>query len=397
MNNYDFSILSNNIKNIFEEFNNEENKQYMNLMCNRSDNLPSDIITDKFIKKNNIIIKELIPEMQSLLDNKSFQNWIIQLEKDKTKEELNFKKILLNCEEIFNAISDIYQNDLEFYRNYYKYLCIIKILFEEYKRYKASKDRFNIPINNALEKVYKENNIDLNDVDKQYNKYKLLTIDNNFEISISNRPKVYDKRIGIYLLINEIGGVFLQSLKKLQEKGYISSLALRPEYNNVSKDLKKDKILLMEEVERGKIFSFENLGNTTITKLYSTNKYDNKLWIIIDEKDITFEEFLEDFYVHDNSIVTQVIHLQYKKENNHYIIEHIDHEYIFYTEDEYLKRESNPMQRGKAKTRVKTFKIDNSKIPFILDDGSFFLYKVLDTYFVNKDLIKEYFENVLKK
>ena len=423
------------IKKVFEEFDNEESQQTMNLMNGNFDALPScpfGIIACKFLDKNKLMIEELIPEIQNLLDDESCQNWIVQLERNKAKEglesiideltttnynekekqnalrfhtpqikryidkikNLDFEKFVSDCEELFSSISDIYQDDLKFYREYHTYLCIAKILFEDYKRDKARKNRFNIPKNNSLEKLYQENGIDLNSIDIQYNKYKLLTVDNNFEISISNIPKVHDKRLDIYLYITEIEDGFLQLLKELQEQKYISDLALRPEYTDVSKDL-QDLSIALEEKEFGKIFSFGNLGNPTITKLYSTDKYDNKLWILIDEENITFEELLEDFEVHDNSIVTQVIHLQYKKEEDNYIIHHIDHEYIFYTEDEYMERETNPMQKGEAKTRYKTFKVDNSKIPFILDDGSFFLYKVLDTYFVNKDLIKEYFQNVL--
>ena len=425
------------IKKLFEQFNIEENQQVTNLMNGKFDAFPLctfDIITCKFIEKDKLVIEKLIPEIQSLLDNESFQNRIVQLEKNKAKEELkaiinklnttnyneeekqnalrfympqikrytdkiknlDFEKFVSDCKELFNSLLNLYKNDSEFYQKYHTYLCVAKILFEDYKRDKARKNRFNIPKNNSLEKLYQENGIDLNSIDKQYNKYKLLTVDNNFEILISNIPKVYDKRLDIYLYINEIQEDFLQLLKELQEQKYISDLALRPEYTNVSKDL-QDLSIGLEEKEFGKIFSFENLGNPTITKLYSTNKYDNKLWIIIDEENITFEELLEDFKVYDNFIVTQIIHLQYKKEDDNYIIHHIDHEYIFYTEYEYMERENNPMQKGEAKTRFKTFKVDNSKIPFILDDGSFFLYKVLDTYFFNKDLIKEYFENVLKK
>jgi len=427
----------NGIKKVFEQFNIEESQQVINMMNGNSNALPLcpfGIITCKFIEKNKIMIEELIPEIQNLLDNESFQNWIVQLEKNKAKEELkaiinklnttsyneeekqnalrfstpqikryidkiknlDFEKFVSDCEELFSSISNIYQDDLEFYREYYIYSYVAEILFEDYKRDKAKKNRFNIPENNSLEKLYQENGIDLNSIDTQYRKYKLLTIDSNFEISISNIPKVYDKRLNVYLYVKEIQEDFLQLLKELQEQKYISNLALRPEYTNVSKDL-QDLSIGLEEKEFGKIFSFENLGNPTITKLYSTDKYDNKLWILIDEENITFEELLEDFEVHNNFIVTQVIHLQYMIEEDNYIIHHIDHEYIFYTEDEYMKRENNPMQKGEAKTRFKTFKVDNSKIPFILNDSSFFLYKVLDTYFVNKDLIQEYFENVLKK
>jgi ribosomal protein S18 len=95
-------------------------------------------------------------------------------------------------------------------------------------------------------------------------------------------------------------------------------------------------------------------------------------------------------------IVTQVVHLEYELigESNQHIL-HIDHEYIFYTEPEFYVRLNDHKQKGNFKKRHKTFKIDNSKIPFVLD-GVFILYYVISKYFKNKELLKEYFSNVLK-
>ena len=71
---------------------------------------------------------------------------------------------------------------------------------------------------------------------------------------------------------------------------------------------------------------------------------------------------------------------------------------------------SNVAQKGTAKTRIKSFKIDNSEIPFnykckVLrkdENGNDlpmgyeqFLCYVLECYFKHKDLLKEYFHKVL--
>ena len=210
------------IKKVFEKLDIEESQQVTDLMNGNLDTLPLcpfGIIDYKFIEKDKLMFEKLIPEIQSLLENESFQKWIVQLEKNKAKEELkaiinklettnyndaekqmdkvknlSFEKFVSNCKDLFNSLLDIYKDDLEFYRENYTSVCVAKILFEDYKRDKARKNRFKIPKNNKLEKLYQDNDIDLNSIDAQYNKYKLLTIDSNFEISINNIPKVYDKR-----------------------------------------------------------------------------------------------------------------------------------------------------------------------------------------------------------
>ncbi|WP_215901951.1 hypothetical protein, partial [Acinetobacter seifertii] len=56
----------------------------------------------------------------------------------------------------------------------------------------------------------------------------------------------------------------------------------------------------------------------------------------------------------------------------------------------YQERLSDANIKGHRK--VKTFKIDNSMIPFnIKINGELFLVQVLDSYFKNYDLIHEYF------
>ena len=61
-------------------------------------------------------------------------------------------------------------------------------------------------------------------------------------------------------------------------------------------------------------------------------------------------------------MVTQLVHLEYYSEANNYFIRHIDHEYIVYSLNEYEERLKNNKTKGRGK--VKTFKVNKSKIPF---------------------------------
>jgi hypothetical protein len=237
-----------------------------------------------------------------------------------------------------------------------------------------------------------QNGIDLEAMDVQFSKYKLLSIDENFEIS-QNNVRVHDNRIDATVLIREISGTMFNLLRKLKEDGLIRSLALRPDYETVGKFA--DFIVALEEFERGKPFRFEGLGSPNVSKLYPIDDHLSSLWVDIDGENITFEELLSGFDVYRDYVVTQVLHLQYFYERDQYYIKHIDHEFIFYTLEEFELRQASHRQKGTGKTRYKTFKVDQSKIPFVLSDGRFFLYTVLDQYFVKDELLKEYFASVL--
>ena len=137
--------------------------------------------------------------------------------------------------------------------------------------------------------------------------------------------------------------------------------------------------------------------------MYS-EQYEDSLWIIHDGNDLIFEELCEDMHIENNAILTQMIHMQI--DGN--CITHLDHEYIFYDLDEYEKRLSNYRIKGQAQKRIKTFKIDHSRIPLnypcnilrIDESGREkivvpFIYFVLNAYFEHKDLLSEYFQKVL--
>ena len=242
--------------------------------------------------------------------------------------------------------------------------------------------------------------------ERQFSKYKLVPIDSNRELIILNPPRFYDKVIDTTFYINNISLNLLSKLNEMKKCNIIEDLSVRLK-NEPAMQGKYVDMILQEELERGQYLNLTDIDKIPITKLYSKNLSDN-LWIKIDNKNITFEELCDDFDIYENTIATQVIHLEYLKDNNDYYITHLDHEYVFYTEDEYLKRQTNYKQKGMAKDRIKSFKIDNSHIPLnyvvcvhnrddsgkLIIEKELFLYYVLDCYFKHKDLLSEYFQNV---
>lgn len=239
----------------------------------------------------------------------------------------------------------------------------------------------------------------------QFRKYGLLPVDGIRELLDLDPPRLFDREKNRTLFLKGITTELAERFRELLENGQIQDLALR-----ASGEIypgRCERVPLMEEVERGHIFSLVNLS-CGVTRLYSWN-YEDALWVIIDEENITFEELCDDFQISGDNIVTQVVHLQYRKEPTGVYITHLDQEYIFYTEDEFDVRRRTPNQKGTACPRVKSFKIDNSRIPFDLVytvqwkdlEGNPlspvrvpFLCYVLDCYFQHKDLLCEYFQDL---
>ena len=275
--------------------------------------------------------------------------------------------------------------------------------YEEYSKiensvYNSNKDNISKIYNNLTKEI------------PSFSKYRLLPIDASRELMCIEPPRIYDKTINKTLFLKNIPINVANKFYELLQNNVISEISVRVS-NNIIFDNKNDFLCLLEEVERGVMFSISNIGLYDVTKLYSNN-FGDCLWIIVDDENITFEEICDDFDIYDNKIVTQVIHLQYSKEDTDIIITHLDHEYIFYTEDEYSIRINNPHQKGEAAHRIKSFKIDKSRIPFTepcnveykdnnVENASNiqvpFIYFILENYFKHKDLLNEYFQKILKQ
>lgn len=241
----------------------------------------------------------------------------------------------------------------------------------------------------------------------QFGKYGIVPIDQHRTLLPIDPPRIYDRSVDKTFFTKNIPLHLLKKLSEMMSKGMVSDLAVRllnePGYKG-----KMYCEYLAEALERGEQFDFVNLGSYSVSKLYST-KYEDCLWVVIDPENIIFEELCEDFETFEDMVVTQVVHLQYKNLTGEICITHLDHEYIFYTLDEYGKRMRDVTQKGTAKQRMKSFKIDNSKIPFdfrceiyrkdesgndLPVEKEQFLCYVLECYFKHKDLLNEYFQKV---
>lgn len=305
----------------------------------------------------------------------------------------------INQENIYNFIIKEYNERIEDYKltenitkvfNQEDYLCasILELLLKEI--YKEEEPYYEInEKNNRLKETY-----EFIDEDEQYKKYGLLKLNSNrnLEKPMLNSPPYYihDNRKGYIVLDSRIPDEVLIKLYYLKQDNLITDLSLRANY--YMKIRKCNIHAAFEERAFGKYFSFENFKNLIPTKLYSTVT-NNSLWINIKNWSITFEELLDDFEVGNKEefIRTQVIHCEYFEDEEEFYISHIDHEYIFYSLDEYEERVKNIEQKGNIKKKLKTFKVDNSRIPFIIDNENILLF-FLNQYFKSKDLLLEYFQ-----
>lgn len=276
-------------------------------------------------------------------------------------------------------------------------------LYYSFENFKYERNNTYCSDVDELEKIYNG----IFDKKSQFQKYGIIPLDANRELISIDPPRIYDRTINKTFFIKNISLLLLQEISEMRSNGIIDDFAVRL-FNEPGLEGRMVFEYAAEELERGKVFDFVNLGNYSVSKLYS-EKYENCMWVVIDPQNIIFEELCEDFDVYADMIVTQVIHLQYSLEGGNAYITHLDHEYIFYTVDEYEKRLGNVAQKGEAQTRLKSFKIDNAKIPFdsrckifrkdekgndLPPEDEQFLCYVLECYFKHKDLLREYFQKI---
>ena len=281
-----------------------------------------------------------------------------------------------------------------------KVLLFLDFSFENYKSMLQS------PYNSdtsCLKEIYK--NIFYKN--SELHTYGIIPIDQHRMLFPIKPPHIYDSSINKTFIVKNIPLQLVKVLSNMKTNGLINKLAVRL-FNKPVYDGCQHYALYLEELERGEPFNLVNLGNYSVSKLYSEN-YKNFLWVVIDPPNITFEELCDDFEDYNDMIVTQVVHLQYENLEGESYITHLDHEYVFYTLDEYEKRRNDVAQKGEAQKRLKSFKIDNSKIPFTFNcethrkdengndlpvEKEQFLCYVLECYFKHKDLLCEYFQKV---
>ena len=353
---------------------------------------------EKNLDNLNIMKKENLENDKYINLKKRTKIWNEEVHNKSIKELENLYKEI-NWDNIYNFIIKEYNERIENYKltenitkvfNQEDYLCasILELLLKEI--YNEEEPYYEInEKNNRLKETY-----EFIDEDEQYKKYGLLKLNSNrnLEKPMLNLSSyyIYDNRKGYIELDSRIPYEVLIKLYCLKQENLIVDLSLRANYYKRIEENRR--ILINEERAFWKYFSFENLKNLIPTKLYSTVT-NNSLWINIKNGSITFEELLDDFEIENKKefIKTQVIHCEYFEDKGKFYISHIDHEYIFYSLDEYEERIKDIEQKGNIKKKLKTFKVDNSKIPFIIDNENILLF-FLNQYFKSKDLLLEYFQ-----
>ena len=353
---------------------------------------------EKNLDNLNIMKKENLENDKYINLKKRTKIWNEEVHNKSIKELENLYKEI-NWDNIYNFIIKEYNERIENYKltenitkvfNQEDYLCasILELLLKEI--YNEEEPYYEInEKNNRLKETY-----EFIDEDEQYKKYGLLKLNSNrnLEKPMLNLSSyyIYDNRKGYIELDSRIPYEVLIKLYCLKQENLIVDLSLRANY--YKRIVENRRISINEERAFGKYFSFENLKNLIPTKLYSTVT-NNSLWINIKNGSITFEELLDDFEIENKKefIKTQVIHCEYFEDKGKFYISHIDHEYIFYSLDEYEERIKDIEQKGNIKKKLKTFKIDNSRIPFIIDNENILLF-FLNQYFNSKDLLLEYFQ-----
>jgi hypothetical protein len=256
---------------------------------------------------------------------------------------------------------------------------------------------------NSISKYYKN--------ESEYKKYNLVSLNKKREyLCVLNKARIYDHTNDKTFFLQATPKALSDLLVELYKKKLITTLSFRLKDGCIKNGINKDDELI-HEVQRGKTFSKINIGNEILPNMLSDKNYKNLFFISFSLNDITFEEIEEQPQNYKGTLVTQVIHLMFSSIHNVNTITHIDHEYVFYTPEQLETRKNKSSIKGDAYPRIKTFKADGCNIPLMyqcnvkwkeidyverkckdVEMEIPFIQFVLESYFVHKELIKEFLE-----
>ncbi len=255
-------------------------------------------------------------------------------------------------------------------------------------QYEESLCHFNGDIKNMLcqdlEKLYQTKNYDLKS-EAQWSKYKLIELNEHRYIA---PMAIVDTKYNISFFPHLIPADVLDFIRDYYKKSQFK-LSLYPNCATLF-NFDFDYSLALEDIQYGIAPSVERLKSKLANyqiKLIDITLQDS-FWVWNKGTDLYLEEIVNDFNIYQEAIVTRMIHVEFFNEENILYINHIDFEYIFYSEDEFISREDNINQKGQKYMRQKVFKIDNAKIPL----NDLFLYYISYNTFINTVLIDEAFE-----
>lgn len=365
-------------------------------------------IVDEFLDRNEEE-RKILKELENELKKEDFQKSFLEIKKILLHEEEKklIEKIVKSSP--IDVISIIHlklnieykEYSLEQWQKHYEnevnaFEFLLKagatstlfILDDLYDYYKFVSGRFKNGEFSRFENLY--NNDDRRILEKEnYRKYGLIQCTEEFVLKEGNPPKIEDTKIGTHLIVEYIPNTFVKYLIELK-KEYVFDLALRPNYDICDYGMKNLSILL-ESYLRWNEYETGLKKIPPVTKFYDDNSINDFVVVQNDSEGVTFEEILEDFdIVGDNIVVTQGVHFIYKDDE----IVHLDHEFFFYSLEDFVDKEIDLRKKGTARKRFKTFKIDNAKIPFEADAEKNVVYKTLHTFFKKHNLIDEFFEKM---
>lgn len=405
------------------------------------------LMTDCFFDDDPTLFERAIPWLQEALQEGTFMRSILRFERSRLEIELeqlisdpihdrrsiDSKKRELDdlCAETLHKqalhIFDDYCSTLPAANDFNARQCnenfaltrLLRTVYEIHRSDQSEQRRYmRAPQKTTpIYQYYKAAEVDLLETDAQYRKYNLHSVTEATELLIGIPNRILDSKHQAQLLIEHTPSYVLTLFERLRSEGLIKDLALLTSDDVVIKTnqhifvslgiqripqpLKLDNLRRQPDGEVvSTVLRTRGLTADSTAVLPSVSKFykpgsEDKAWCSITDNSMTFEEIAHIPELLEDCAVTRMIHLEYFVDDGRFFVSHIDHEFIFYTLEEFDLRANDPYQKGNARKRLKTFKIDQSAVPFMLDDGTLFVHTLIDACFEKSYLLMDFLLDLL--
>ena len=409
------------------------------------------ILTQKFVENDETLIECILPCFIEYLETYENQNKLLIIKKEEINKEVSFlyqkleknpclsyelqiehkEKELMKLsmsslkeasicifDEIVSKMEIIKNNPKTLTADNYYYITVLDILYKDFNASVALDKKYKKPLKkeNKLYKYFKSLDIDIKDADGQFNKYDLLSVSSSDDIVIGLPSRIFDPTNNAQFMV-DLPEQLLEVFKSLLNSSEIKKISFLVESEVVFETNEQYFILFGNHQPESPItlsaFVNDNRDKDAtreiIKKPESINIFpayisagrfvenNDSAWYFIDNSNIYLEEILDDTEVLDDCVVTQLIHIEYYTESDKIYISHIDHEYIFYSYDEFDQRLKDFSQKGSARKRIKTFKVDESKVPLIPENKVLLLNTILECLFTKPYLFNGFIRELINK
>lgn len=435
--------LPTELANYFDELNDKNLAQSLQVLAGDfSLESTFGLMADCFFKNNPVLFGKAIPWLKEAVQETGFMDGILRLERKRLHlelqdlhddpvrncfyiqakrqqlDELNAKELYERARRMFDDLCSTMVDAKDFtadqcLENYY-FTNLLRIIYEAHSADRSEQKRFEraLPRSTSLYQYYLAADIDLLDSDAQYSKYNLYSITDDIELMIGIPNRVFDSRQPVQMLIEDTPKHVLELFERLRTAGLIENLALLVCSDAWVETDQRIFVTFGHEVNQlpltygflSQLPSVElthsiirksslPIGGTNVfpsVSIFREPDSKDETWCLITSNSMTFEEIAYSPRLLEDCAVTQMIHLEYFVEDGRLCVSHIDHEYIFYTHEEFDLRAKDPYQKGSARKRLKTFKIDHSSVPFMLDDGTLFVHTLIGAFFKRPHLLMSF-------